>query len=304
MIRAQFAENSREDLEKERQELISRLSDDAAVLKILETRGIPLQQISRYPYRIIKWLAETEQCRSCTGLSECRRPRRGYAAGIRYDGGMLQETVEACPFEVKKQNDLRHLDAYLICDMSDEMKTVSFEKINIEGQPSGYIASLKHCLDCCTNDKGLYLYGAMGTGKTYLAACAANYHARSGHKTAFVHYPSLCERIASTVRTGEYRTETERMSFVKMLVIDDIGAEEVTERNRNILLSILDARLQNSRMTWFTSNDDFKSLQEHFAVTASGTDQMAAMRIMERVRALAETEKITGRDRRTLSVTR
>lgn len=303
MIRAEFTENSRKDLEEEKRELIRRLSDDSAVLSLLEGRGIPLQEISRHPYRIKKWIAETEVCRSCRSLSGCRKTRKGYAAGIIYDDGILQETVEACPYEVRRQETLRHMDSYLICDMSDEMKTVFFDRIDIASQTPAYIASMKHCVDCCTNEKGLYLYGAMGTGKTYLAACAANYHAKLKNKTAFVHYPSLCERIASTLRSGEYRSETERMSFAKMLVIDDIGAEDVTERNRNILLSILDARLQNGRMTWFTSNDDFSSLYEHFASTSSGVDQMAAMRIMERIRALAETEKITGKDRRTLSVT-
>ncbi len=302
MKQAVYEENHSAELDRQREELIGRLSSDPAVLRMLDEREIPYTVIESNPFRIANWLKEFSVCGGCRGLSECRRPQKGYSASLKYDG-LLQDSIRACRYEETRRKDHRHLQNYLICDLSEEMKTVSFEEIDLSSETAQYARSLKHCIMACTEKKGIYLYGSMGSGKTYLAACAANYMARRGHKTAFVHYPSFCERTAAALRTGEYKTETERMSFADMLVIDDIGAEEVTERTRNILLSVLDVRMQNRRMTWFTSNDNFESLEEHFTVTSKGEDRMAAMRIMERIRALCETERMIGKNRRNLSDT-
>jgi primosomal protein DnaI len=76
----------------------------------------------------------------------------------------------------------------------------------------------------------------MGVGKTYLAACAANERARKGDKTAFIHYPTFTMRMAAQINDGEYRTELKRLMYADFLVIDDIGAENCTEWNRDQLL--------------------------------------------------------------------
>ena len=302
MEQAGYMEKKTASLEEERAELIRRLSTDNTVIGLMKEYGIPAEELSRHPYRIQRWVQDRKVCITCQSLKQCRRPRKGYMAGLSYDG-LLQDTEEACRYETERRNAEKHLENYLICDLSEEMRRVNFQQISVHEESGAYLSAMKHAMDCCMSGRGLYLYGSMGTGKTYLAACAANYYAMQGKKTAFVHYPSLCQRVEAQIRTGEYKTETDRMGYADFLVIDDIGAEDVTERNRNILLSVLDTRMQNRRPTWFTSNNDFTSLQQHFSNTSRGEDLMAAMRIMERIRALAETEKITGKDRRNLSQT-
>ena len=141
----------------------------------------------------------------------------------------------------------------------------------------------------------------MGTGKTYLAACAANYVAGFDGRPAFVHVPSWADRVNSTYYSGEFRTEGSRLKFADLCVRDYSGAEEVTVPLRSLLLSVLDARMQNHRMTWFTSNEDFTSLKDHFPVSSKGNeDVMESDRIMERIRVLAEPVFLAGSDRRHL----
>ena len=52
-------------------------------------------------------------------------------------------------------------------------------------------------------------------------------------------------------------------------------------------------------MTWFTSNEDFKTLENHFSVTSRGIEErQKAMRILERIQKLAKPLEIIGSDRR------
>ena len=113
----------------------------------------------------------------------------------------------------------------------------------------------------------------MGTGKTYLSACALNEAAKNKRKVAFVQCSRLSERISNY--HVDSKTEVDRLMYADFVVFDDIGAEEVSEKYRSVLLSILDARMQNHLMTWFTSNEDFNSLKKHFEINEMEADHIS-----------------------------
>ncbi len=283
----------------ERQELIARLQADVSVHRLMKQQGIPEAELLSHPYLFQRYLNEVEPCRGCTSLSSCRQKQRGYHMGLHYDG-ILQETVAACRYERDHLKDEAQMERYLICDFGEALRSVRFQNIQLDGEPSDYITAVLKLNAYSEEGKGVFLYGNMGTGKTYLAACAANRAADQGESVVFLHYPSFCDRIAVTMYSGEYRKEADYCRAAGMLVIDDIGAEEVTERNRMVLLSILDSRMQKGRMTWFTGNVDLNSLREHLR-TARGKDSVsAADRIIERIRALTEPVYLGGNDRRKL----
>ncbi len=287
--------------EDEKKDLIRTLKANAAVRKLMEKEQIPAELLLTRTYTFKRWLDQIEPCRGCTSLDGCRQKKTGYRMGLTYDG-ILQETVETCPYQRIMDKKQSHLANYLVSDLGKEMACVSFENIDLSKEESpGYISAVAMATQACLSNQGVYLYGPMGTGKTYLAACASNYMAKNGKKAVFIHYPSFTERLSHLYRTDEHRTETDRMRFADILVIDDIGAEEVTDKNRSVLLSVLDSRMQNHKMTWFTSNEDFKSLLNHFIVTNKGSDTLEAERILERIRVLGKPVYVSGKDRRHLS---
>ena len=140
----------------------------------------------------------------------------------------------------------------------------------------------------------------MGTGKTYLSACALNEAAKNKRKVAFVQCSRLSERISNY--HVDSKTEVDRLMYADFVVFDDIGAEEVSEKYRSVLLSILDARMQNHLMTWFTSNEDYKTLLEHYTFSNKSEDKYEAMRIIERIQTLSKPIELIAEDRRILHI--
>ena len=255
-----------EEWEQQRQKKAAELLQNPEAMKIIQAQGIPAEAVARQPQRVQDWLKELSLCQNCTGLSACRQKRKGWRTSLRYDG-ILSDTMETCRFADEKQKQEAHLDQYLIKDLGAAMETASFEDIRVTDQDSrSYVNALMKTMTACSVMKGLYLYGNLGTGKTYLSACAANQLARQGKQIAFVHCPAFAERLRTLQKTNEHRTEISRMTYADFLVLDDIGAEEVNERLRAVILSVLDARMQNGRCTWFTSNYDFRTLQQHFTL--------------------------------------
>ena len=86
--------------------------------------------------------------------------------------------------------------------------------------------------------------------------------------------------------------------YADFLVIDDIGAENCTEWNRDvILMPLLNHRYEEGLATWFSSNCDIPSLQRHFTFSANNReDVLKAERIIERIRHMAKAVALTGRD--------
>ena len=97
----------------------------------------------------------------------------------------------------------------------------------------------------------------------------------------------------------EYEKQIRILSKVDFAVFDDIGAESVTPWVRDeLLFTVLNERMENHKLTYFTSNEDLKTLEDHFAYTSMGEEKMKAVRMMERVKKLSKPLEIKGKNRR------
>lgn len=284
---------------KETEELRQKLKQDTYLLKLLDMHHIDSSCIDQSPWSVQRWYNSLQPCLHCQGLNQCGQKMQGYYEEL-VDDGYLHTDLKACRYMRKKREEEKHLSNFYINDLPEDMHTVSFSKISLDDVSEDYSRAVTNAMKACTEDKGLYIHGPMGTGKTYLSACAANWYAERGRKTAFIHYPSFCMRMAAGVRTGEFSEELKNAMSAYFCVIDDIGAESVTEWNRDqILLPLLNERYEKHLPTWFTSNEDMNSLEDHYRFTNKGKEEVIkAARIIERIKVMAKPQPLTGEDRR------
>jgi primosomal protein DnaI len=85
----------------------------------------------------------------------------------------------------------------------------------------------------------------------------------------------------------------------EILLIDDIGAENITSWSRDEVLSpILQYRMDNKLKTFFTSNLSIEDLEKHLALTKDGEEVVKARRIIERIKYLTIEEKLISKNKR------
>ncbi|MGV3027647.1 primosomal protein DnaI [Streptococcus hyovaginalis] len=148
--------------------------------------------------------------------------------------------------------------------------------------------------------KGLYLYGDMGVGKSFfMAALAHELSEKKNVKTTLLHYPSFTIDIKNAIKTDSVKDEIDAVRTSEVLILDDIGAEQNSSWIRDdVLQVILQYRMQENLPTFFTSNYSFADLERKLANGRNGDETWQAKRIMERVRFLAKETHLQGENRR------
>ena len=146
--------------------------------------------------------------------------------------------------------------------------------------------------------KGLYLHGSFGSGKTFLIAALLNELEISKNAiTEIVYFPELLRNMKE-----DFSIVEEKLDFLKnvdILLIDDIGAENVTSWGRDeILGTILQYRMNNKLSTFFTSNLTLEELENHLSITKNNEDKIKARRIIERIKQLTEDKELVSKNRR------
>ncbi|ALS00947.1 primosomal protein DnaI [Enterococcus silesiacus] len=148
--------------------------------------------------------------------------------------------------------------------------------------------------------KGLYLQGTFGVGKSFLLGAIANSLAERGFVTTIVHFPTFTVEMKQAIGKDMVGPKLDAVKKSPVLMIDDLGAESMTSWIRDDVLSvILQYRMQEQLVTFFSSNLDLKELEKHLSVTQRGEQEpLKARRIMERIRYLAKEITMSGNDRR------
>lgn len=148
-----------------------------------------------------------------------------------------------------------------------------------------------------------YIHGPLGTGKTALLCAMVKERllARNGiHDMIFTTADDLMESMKFGFKKPDTRSldgdgEEEsridstiwRYRSVRLLAIDDLGAEIVTDWRLGTLTSIINYRYNEMMVTYITSNYDLKDLGEKFS-----------MRISDRLKQMCSAIHLIGPSRR------
>ena len=194
-------------------------------------------------------------------------------------------------------------DRINVVSLPRSYKNISFDDINLDDVKR--LDVFKRVADFVEQSpnpeqKGLYLYGDMGIGKSYLmAAMAHELSEQRGAATTLLHFPSFTIDVKNALNTGTVKEEIDAVKTADILILDDIGAEQSTSWIRDeVLQVILQYRMLEELPTFFTSNYSFKDLEAKLANIKGSDETWQAKRVMERIRYLAKEIHLEGENRR------
>lgn len=143
---------------------------------------------------------------------------------------------------------------------------------------------------------GLLLYGPVGTGKSFYAACIAN--ALIDREKPVPVLMTGLSRIINTV-SGMFEGKQEYIDEIvhyPLLILDDIGTERGTEYALEQVYSVIDARYRTGLPLIVTTNTPIEKIK--------APETLAQQRIYSRLLQMCQPVKVDGTDRRRDAVKR
>lgn len=250
----------------------------------------------KYTSSLESTVEELSHCKDCPGLIHCQNRLDGHVMFPASKNNQVIFSYVAC----KHQIEMRNKEAN---KMTKDKELAMASMVDIDSTDKKRVPVIKWLANFCkTYDrneihKGLYLHGTFGCGKTYLIAAAFNELAKKRISTEIVYYPELLRDLKSDFDT--FADRIDYLENVDLLLIDDIGAEKVTEWSRDeILGTILQKRMNNYKTTFFTSNLTLEELEEHLIMNSNNDEIFKARRIIERIKKLTEDLELKSENKR------
>lgn len=209
----------------------------------------------------------------------CKRCEQEAKPKFIFIGWRQQEHCESCAAivaeEQKREGAIRERQEKIAkltkeSGMIGIMHKMTFESFNQQRRGKIYEVAKQYAEDFTPQtNTGLIFFGRAGAGKTHLAMAIARH---------VIEQKQLGARVARTVELladirktfsehDGYRAENEteliqKLAYVPLLVLDDLGAEKISDWVKEVFYRIIDQRWLEQKPIIVTTNLNLKELEE------------------------------------------
>lgn len=167
----------------------------------------------------------------------------------------LQQRQASSEEEIKRQIERK----FSISNLGERFAKCRFETFSYRPGTEKTVSSAKTYVEMFRDmdSEGMLIWGLPGNGKSHLAAAITHGVKEQGFTVVFQTVPELLERIRNTFNKKNNESEKEIMDALincDLLVLDDIGAEKVSDWVLEVIFRIIDGRYRKKKPIIYTSN--------------------------------------------------
>lgn len=139
---------------------------------------------------------------------------------------------------------------------------------------------------------GLLIYGPVGTGKSFYAACIANYLIDHGYTAVMTNFTEMVNAIMD--RSVDSQRYIDYLMRRDLLIFDDMGVERETDFMQEQVTAFIDARYKSGRPLIVTTNISLDEIKK--------PKNLTYRRMYDRLLEICHPVKVDGKSRRRESV--
>ena len=280
-------------------DLTKQILADPRVASFIQEHGLSQDQIKRSLPKFNQFLVECRKVKE----GDVTYIAKGYEPILTMNEGYADVTYKETR-QLKEQQEQEAVSKRInLVSLPQSYRKITFADIALDDVAR--VDTFETLVDFVANypspdQKGLYIYGDMGVGKSFMLAAMA--HELSETKkvaTTIIHYPSFAIDVRNGIKDNSVKEQIDAVKEAEVLVLDDIGAEQFSSWIRDdVLQVILQYRMIEELPTFFTSNYSFADLEAKLSNGRQGDETWQAKRVMERIRFLAKEVHLKGVNRR------
>ncbi|WP_348622644.1 primosomal protein DnaI [Paenibacillus polymyxa] len=303
---------ARPSFQQRSQAVTARLMQDPMIQELREQHPeIQDSDVLMNMSRFFQYSQDKRNCSACPGLEQCPNDFPGHYCKLEIDASADQLQILDIKVPCSKQVAWEHqqrvrqrvksfyIDEQALLGSYDAMEIAQKDKRRVAAvnQLFQYIQAVK---ERGLPNRGLYLEGVFGTGKTFLMGYMLYELAQAGYTGVIVYMPDFLEDLKHLMQDNQKLKETtDLLKECDLLVLDDIGAENLNAWARDHILGpILNYRM-NRKPTFYTSNYSLNDLERHLSYTGKeGNEPIKGQRIMDRIRPYVDVIMVRGDNQR------
>lgn len=147
--------------------------------------------------------------------------------------------------------------------MDKKYREVTFDKYEVREENKKVFEMAKKYADrfqdMYKKNQGLLLYGPVGTGKSFTAACIGNYLLDNAKPVIMTSFVKILQDIWENDREAECITI---LNSASLLIVDDLGTERETDYALEKVYNIIDSRVRANKPMIITSNLELNDMME------------------------------------------
>lgn len=147
--------------------------------------------------------------------------------------------------------------------MDKKYREITFDKYEVREENKKVLEMAKKYADrfqdMYKKNQGLLLYGPVGTGKSFTAACIGNYLLNNAKPVIMTSFVKILQDIWENDREAEYITI---LNSASLLIVDDLGTERETDYALEKVYNIIDSRVRANKPMIITSNLELNDMME------------------------------------------
>ena len=181
-------------------------------------------------------------------------------------------------------------------ELNEVLRGLTFSSLKVDHYNERLIESLQRLTFSFgegKHDKGIWVHGQFGRGKTYVLGALANeLHARGAEVT----FMSL-KNFVDTYMAKDFSDKEaylQEVAKTEVLILDDVGTEHLSEYGVKIIYELMANRYAHKRLTFASSNLTILEYQ----TLLQRSNAVDVDRLIERLRHLFVQFKLEGENRR------
>ena len=194
--------------------------------------------------------------------------------------------------EERERKDREHLHEVekntLVCFSERAMREWNFANDNGSNSCMSYAKQyVEHWDEVKKKNIGLLLWGDVGIGKSYMAACIANALLEQEKKVIMTNFTTISNQIFASTDKNAY---IEAVCSYDLLILDDLGSERSSSYMMENVFQVIDRRVCSGKPMIITTNLTVKEMRE--------TQNMDEKRIYDRVLQNCQPICVNGENQR------
>ncbi|WP_414053473.1 primosomal protein DnaI [Macrococcus equi] len=245
----------------------------------------------------------SKMCEDCVSYGKCKNFVPGHTPELYIDNNHIKIRHLPCPSKLAFDAEQKMKQFITAIHMPKDVLNAKLTDIYLDDKSR--IDIVRQAGTICRNiakgveTKGMYIHGPFGTGKSFILGAIASELKERSIYTTLLYFPEFIRELKNGFNDGTYAERLNKVKNTPVLMLDDIGAEDLTPWVRDEVLGpILNYRMMNHLPTFFSSNFDFKELSHHLSITKQGAELTKARRIMERIESLSDEYLLDGKNYR------